>query len=108
MLLCSADLTDMGLNANWEVAAVVDAADRRQVADQVEAIAAQTENCGASRAKGFESRGSTGGWSRSGRSACSLGRRWVVVEVQIDAFFPMNSGAGWAAGRVAAWVSTRH
>ena len=45
MLLCSADLTDKGLNANWEVVAAVDAADRRQVADQVEAVAAEAENC---------------------------------------------------------------
>ncbi|MXZ68593.1 MAG: hypothetical protein F4Z17_06395, partial [Acidimicrobiia bacterium] len=45
VLLCSADLTDKGLNANWEVVAAVDAADRRQVADQVEAVAAEAENC---------------------------------------------------------------
>ena len=45
VLLCSADLTDKGLHANWEVAASVADGDRRQVADQIAAIAAQAEDC---------------------------------------------------------------
>ena len=45
VLLCSADLTDKGLHANWEVAAVVADGDCRQVADQIAAIAAQAEDC---------------------------------------------------------------
>ena len=45
VLLCSADLTYKGLHANWEVAASVADGDRRQVADQIAAIAAQAEDC---------------------------------------------------------------
>ena len=45
VLLCSADLTYKGLHANWEVAASVADGDRRQVADQIAAIATQAEDC---------------------------------------------------------------
>ena len=45
VLLCSADLTDKGLHANWELAAAAADGDRRQVANQIEAIAAQAEDC---------------------------------------------------------------
>ena len=44
VLLCSADLTDKGLHANWEVVAAAADSDRQQVADQVNAIAAQAED----------------------------------------------------------------
>ena len=44
VLLCSADLTDKGLHANWEVAAAAADSDRRQVADQVDAVAAHAQD----------------------------------------------------------------
>ena len=44
VLLCSADLTDKGLHANWEVAAAAAGGDSRQVADQVDAVAAHAQD----------------------------------------------------------------
>ena len=44
VLLCSADLTNKGLHANWEVAAAAADSDRQQVAAQVDAIAAHAQD----------------------------------------------------------------